>query len=212
MVALFSVLMCISLQPGHLWPLAAFYFFAITLALVWRISLWHVARRVLTLAPFLLICGLFLPFSGKAGGQFVSMMAKGFFSILVLSIYAEKTPIPETLQALAQLGCPKLFLMLAGFIQRYAGVMTEEIARMRRACACRMYRDRWLWHARFLGGLVGMLFLRGYERGERVYLAMVSRGYDGEWGHAQRRAFHFADWLFVAGAAAILIACRIVLP
>ena len=36
-----------------------------------------------------------------------------------------------------------------------------------------------MWRAKVLGGMIGSLFLRSYERSERIYAAMLSRGFDG---------------------------------
>ena len=50
---------------------------------------------------------------------------------------------------------------------------------MRIARLSRGYDPRFLWQVKAFAVGVGALFLRAYERGERVYLAMVSRGYTG---------------------------------
>ena len=58
------------------------------------------------------------------------------------------------------------------------------------ACAIarvsRGYDPRWIWQARAVAASAGALFIRSYERGERVYLAMLSRGYDGAMPGARR--------------------------
>ena len=63
---------------------------------------------------------------------------------------------------------------------RYMDVIADEMRRMRIAWLSRAYDARWLWQAKAIGQTAGALFIRSYERGERVYLAMVSRGYAGE--------------------------------
>ncbi len=50
---------------------------------------------------------------------------------------------------------------------------------MRVARASRGSDPRWLWQAKATATSAGSLFIRSYERGERVYLAMASRGYAG---------------------------------
>jgi cobalt/nickel transport system permease protein len=62
---------------------------------------------------------------------------------------------------------------------RYVDVVAEDMRRMKVARESRGYDPRWLWQARALGASIGALFIRSYERGERVYLAMLSRGYVG---------------------------------
>ena len=43
----------------------------------------------------------------------------------------------------------------------------------------RGYDARWIWQAKGFAASAGALFIRSYERGERVHLAMISRGFDG---------------------------------
>jgi cobalt/nickel transport system permease protein len=71
---------------------------------------------------------------------------------------------------------------------RYTEVLLSELARLRTARACRGGDTRWLWQARDIAGSVGALFVRSFERGERVHLAMASRGYTGTMPDALRGA------------------------
>jgi cobalt/nickel transport system permease protein len=62
---------------------------------------------------------------------------------------------------------------------RYTEVLVAEFARMRTAALCRGGNPRWLWQVRDMTCGLGALVIRSFERGERVYLAMASRGYTG---------------------------------
>ena len=81
---------------------------------------------------------------------------------------------------------PKLLVTVVGFMYRYIFVLADEALRLMRAREARSADPEGrgggtiLWRARVLGGMVGSLFLRSYERSERIYNAMLSRGYDGE--------------------------------
>jgi cobalt/nickel transport system permease protein len=68
---------------------------------------------------------------------------------------------------------------IVSFMVRYSDVVTAEANRMRVARVSRGYDPHAFWHAKALAQSVGSLFVRSYERGERVYLAMVSRGWTG---------------------------------
>jgi cobalt/nickel transport system permease protein len=72
-----------------------------------------------------------------------------------------------------------VFTTIATFMLRYLDVLVGEARRMRVARLSRGDDPRFLWQLRGFAAGLGALFLRAYERGERVYLAMVSRGYDG---------------------------------
>jgi cobalt/nickel transport system permease protein len=76
---------------------------------------------------------------------------------------------------------------IISFMYRYLGVLGDEAQRMNRARASRSAArpgrragGSLLWRGRVTGAMVGSLFLRSYERSERVYSAMLARGFDGE--------------------------------
>jgi cobalt/nickel transport system permease protein len=80
---------------------------------------------------------------------------------------------------------------------------------MKRAALSRGYRGRWLWQANTIGHLIGTLFLRSYERGERVYLAMASRGFTGKptgFGSARLQS---GDYAFLAVTLAVVLFVRL---
>ena len=108
-----------------------------------------------------------------------NILVKGTLGVATTVILAASTPIPELLQGLDRLRVPKAFTSVAGFMVRYLDVITEEMRRMKIARLSRGYDPRWIWQAKALASSMGALFIRAYERGERVHLAMVSRGYSG---------------------------------
>ncbi len=78
---------------------------------------------------------------------------------------------------------------------------------MKVARASRGYDPRWIWQARAVASSAGALFIRSYERGERVYLAMVSRGYQGSFPVLVERRAEPVQWgaaLFVPALAAVI--------
>jgi cobalt/nickel transport system permease protein len=84
----------------------------------------------------------------------------------------------------------------------------DEVRRMRVARISRGYDPRWIWQARAVAASAGTLFIRSYERGERVYLAMVSRGYSGAMPVLQELGATRGQWLAALSvpAAAALVA------
>ena len=92
---------------------------------------------------------------------------------------AATTSVPELLVGLERLRVPRLFVAISGSMIRYADVITGEMHRMRIARQSRADDPRWLWQAKAVATSAGALFVRSYERGERVHLAMQARGFDG---------------------------------
>jgi cobalt/nickel transport system permease protein len=89
------------------------------------------------------------------------------------------TEIADLLRGLERLRAPRLLTQIAAFMVRYLEVIVGEVGRQRRAMTARGYDPRWLWQLRPLTAGLGVLFVRSYERGERVHAAMRARGFDG---------------------------------
>jgi cobalt/nickel transport system permease protein len=123
------------------------------------------------------VLGLSLSVAGLWGAW--NILVKGTLGVATTVILAASTPIPQLLQGLDRLRVPRAFTSVAGFMVRYLDVITEEMRRMKIARLSRGYDPRWIWQAKALASSMGALFIRAYERGERVHLAMVSRGYSG---------------------------------
>jgi cobalt/nickel transport system permease protein len=98
---------------------------------------------------------------------------------------------------------------IAGFMVRYLDVVISELNRRRTAMAARGYEPRWIWQNKALAASAGALFIRSYERGERVYAAMMSRGYTGHMPRLRGQAASAATW--AAGLAVPAVAWVIVL-
>ncbi len=108
-----------------------------------------------------------------------NIVVKATLGVTTTIVMAATTPVPDILRGLERLRVPRVFVGICAFMIRYGDVIIAEMQRMRVARASRGYDARWLWHARAVAASAGTLFIRSYERGERVYLAMASRGYSG---------------------------------
>ena len=104
------------------------------------------------------------------------LLAKGTLGVLASLTLAATTEPDEVLRGLQRLRLPDLLVQIMGFMIRYLDVVTAELGRMMTALRSRGCDPR-QWPV--LAKSIGVLFIRSYERGERVHLAMLSRGYDG---------------------------------
>jgi cobalt/nickel transport system permease protein len=114
------------------------------------------------------------------------LLAKGTLGVMASLTLAATTELRDLLVGLERLRVPTQLVQILGFMIRYLDVVTDEMRRMRIARESRGFgaggRGRW-WRAwPVLARSAGALFIRSYERGERVHLAMVSRGYTGATG------------------------------
>ena len=117
-----------------------------------------------------------------------SIVLKSWLSVQMAVILTASTPFAALLGAMRSLRVPKVLVTIVGFAYRYIFVIADEVVRMTRARTARSGAkepDRRgggsvLWRAKVTGGMAGSLFLRSIARSERIYDAMVARGYDGE--------------------------------
>ena len=81
---------------------------------------------------------------------------------------------------------------------RYSFILVDEIQRMKRARDSRCFGGKWLRQTKTIGHMVGTLFLRSFLRGERVYMAMLSRGYNGTMPGISFGTFGMGEILFLS--------------
>ncbi|MBI4780474.1 MAG: cobalt ECF transporter T component CbiQ [Oscillatoriophycideae cyanobacterium NC_groundwater_1537_Pr4_S-0.65um_50_18] len=108
-----------------------------------------------------------------------SVTVRALLCLLMLNFLVLTTSISALLHALATLKMPPLLIAILASMYRYIGVLIEEFATMRRAAASRNLLNSPRGQRLVLGNMMGSLFIRTYERGERVHYAMLSRGYTG---------------------------------
>lgn len=109
----------------------------------------------------------------------LSVLAKNSLAFLVMLTLVNVTPFYRLLTALRRLGVPPALVATLQFMYRYLHVLTEELERMVLARRARTFRRAGGLDWGLLTGLIGILFLRAFERGERVHAAMIARGWDG---------------------------------
>jgi cobalt/nickel transport system permease protein len=128
-------------------------------------------------APMIDIAGLSLSEAGFNAG--FGILAKGTIGVLTSIILAATTPAREILMGLERLRVPSMLIQIATFMLRYSAVVTDELRRMKISRESRGFDATGPKQWGIIAQTAGALFIRSYERGERVHLAMMSRGYDG---------------------------------
>jgi cobalt/nickel transport system permease protein len=121
--------------------------------------------------------GLTVSAAGLMAGW--ALLAKGTLGVLASLTLAATTEPRDLLDGLERLRLPQQLVQILGFMIRYLDVVTDEMRRMRIARESRGFTARNPRHWPVVARSAGALFIRSYERGERVHLAMLSRGYTG---------------------------------
>ena len=140
----------------------------------------------------------------------LSIMAKSWLSVQAALLLAYTTPFADLVDALRGLRVPAIMVSIISFMYRYLAVLTDEAGRMSRARQARSAEAAQgraggsvTWRARVTGAMVGSLFIRSYERSERIYAAMLARGFSGTFQATQlpRPEQRSLIWFGVALAA-----------
>jgi cobalt/nickel transport system permease protein len=151
----------------------------------------------------------------------LSILTKSWLSVMAAVILTATTPAVELLRAARTLGLPRLLVATVSFMYRYLFVIGEEALRLMRARDSRSARPAGAylpgqktggslgWRAKVLGNMVGSLFLRTYERSERVYGAMQARGYDGEPRFLWEPAWRLIEIVPAVALAAYLVGVEV---
>jgi cobalt/nickel transport system permease protein len=143
------------------------------------------ARRYLTFLVLIGFMALLIAFNHPARSRFglavvvVSILIKNSLAIVAMLVLAGVTSFHAILTALRKLGLPIVLVGTLGFMERYRYVLSEELTRMVTARRARTFNRRGTISLSLAGGLIGLLFLRAFERAERVHGAMVARGWQG---------------------------------
>lgn len=181
-----------------------------------------VLRRLVVIVPFVGVAVL-IPF--VAGGDQLevlgielsreglwgawNVLAKASLGASVSILVAGTTEEARILKGLERLRVPTTLTLIAGFMLRYLVVIAEELRRARTAMLARGYVPRWLGDARPLASAAGVVFVRSYERGERVHAAMLSRGFTGTMPALDTRVASRADWARGAAVACVVVATAV---
>jgi cobalt/nickel transport system permease protein len=193
-----------------------------------RLGVGFVLRRSLVALPFALaavtamvstsgqalltmhVFGCELSITDAGVSRFIGILLRSWLSVQMAVVLTASTPFPVLLRAMRSLRIPKVLVAITGFAYRYIFVISDEALRMMRARAARSGAlsgkggGSVFWRARVTGGMAGSLFLRSIERSERIYDAMVARGYDGEVRVLRARALRLGD-VIVALIFALLV-------
>ncbi|WP_326547160.1 cobalt ECF transporter T component CbiQ [Mycolicibacterium sp. ND9-15] len=186
------VLAVVATPREMFWPFAVY---AVIIVGVWRLAripMRWILPRMLIEAPFLVLAVL-LPFA--EGGERIDVaglqlsvaglwaawgiVVKGTLGVAAALTVAATTSTTELPTALSRLGVPAVATSVLVLMIRYVDLLSAEASRMRMARISRGDSPRALHQAGAIAKGIGALFLRSYERGERVYVAMLSRGFDG---------------------------------
>jgi len=195
-------------------------------AIVSGLPIRWLAKRMLILLPFLIIAAALLPLARPQGpgdslmisppgitvseaavAAYVSVSGKCLLALFATTLLVGTTRSVDLLRAGQALGLPRTVTALMGFAATYLAVLSEEAGRMVTARDSRGKVRGLIRNLRVAGSMMRALMVRTFERGERIALAMVARGYRGRMPELSRKAVppgHVAGGIAFVAAVAVL--------
>ena len=149
--------------------------------------------------------------------RFVSIMIRSWLSIQIAILLVSTTQFPSLIHALEHLRVPRVLTTIVAFLYRYLFVLTDETFRLMRAREARSAGlpgqkrgGRLVWRIKVVGSMAGQLFLRSYERSDRIYNAMLSRGYAGYMRTLNPHSMTNLDWLTLFGGLILIVLIQMI--
>ncbi len=220
LTTLFFIIAVVSYDRYALAELAPFLFFPVITIALSDLPIIYILKKILTILPFALFVGLFNPFFDReihlllgpvaiSGGWIscISIMVRSALTVGSAVILIASTGFMSVCHALDRLGTPRVFTVQLLFLYRYIFVLTEEAVRTTRARELRSFGKKGSGIGSF-GPLIGHLLIRTWSRAERIHMAMLARGFSGEFHSNQIHGFSRNEYLYVIGWSLVFIVLR----
>ncbi len=201
--------------------LIPFVFYCVVLMALSETPWPAVLRRAALALPFVLLAGISniifdrataFTISGIAVSygvvSFFTLIYRTFLCVTAVLILAAVTPVYDLSGQLRRMHVPDIFVTLFEMTYRYIGVLLGEASSMYTAYMLRSTEHKGL-QMRHMGSFVGQLFIRSYDRAERIYSAMKCRGYNGQDMPKAHRPLQTPDYVFLAVSCIPFILLRI---
>ncbi len=235
MGTVFFILSNVLLPDGSWLAFAASWLLVVLISRLAKLSLKFIITRSLIALPFALaaITAIFtLPgnpvyvwsigpwtLTATDAGliRFASILLRSWISVQMAIVLTATTQFPDLIHALRHLKVPDILVSTISFMYRYLFVLSDETLRLLRAREARSAQltqgsksgGSIFWRAKIAGNMAGQLFLRSYERSERVYNAMLARGYFGTLLTLNPHVMEIRDWVWGAALLAAITAIQI---
>ncbi len=179
---LLFIIFVITSSPTDYIQFLSYSVIILTVVFLSKVPLGYVFKRIIVIIPFVLFVAIFLPFANKDQQGWIifwNVMIKSSLAVLATIMLSSTTNFHNLLKGFELLKFPKILIMILSFMYRYVFILVDEAQRMERARDSRYFGGEYLRQIKIICNIIGLLFIRAYERGERVYQSMSARGFDG---------------------------------
>lgn len=216
-------LVCVVSFPKYaILPLLPFLIYPVFSAAEGNLPLGFLLRKLIAVAPFALVVGMFNPWFdrevlvylgelGITGGwiSFASIMLRFFLTTFAALVLIATTSFNGVCMALERLGLPDVLATQLLFLYRYIFVLGDQVMRLARARSLRSFGTRGMG-MQVYANMLGHLLLRTYARAQRIYRAMLARGFDGHVRTTAGLRLTGRDIAYTLGWSAAFVVFRLV--
>ena len=199
-ITTFCAIFLVILTPdGYFLSFAIYLTAAVGIVYLSHVPMGYIFKRSLILIPFVLLASLFVPFTTSGSPlftftlaqhtimlteeglvRFTSIGLRAFVSFILTITLVSTTRFGNLMRAASNLGLPSKLVIVLSFMYRYLFILIDEAAHMMLARELRSSNRQKKTLLTASGGIIGSLFIRSYEHAEKLYSAMLFRGYSGE--------------------------------
>jgi cobalt/nickel transport system permease protein len=150
--------------------------------------------------------------------RFASIVIRSWLSVQVAILLTATTQFPDMMHALRHLKVPPILISIISFMYRYLFVLVDEALRLLRAREARSARlvndgkhgGTIFWRAKVTGSMAGQLFVRSFDRSDKVYNAMLARGYRGQLLTMNPHIMIGRDWFFLELGLVLIVILQVI--
>ncbi len=153
-----------------------------TIIYISKIPVLYIIKRALLISPLVLPVILLNTFFKNSGGLEISIIftLRAFLSIITLLLLLSTTKFYSILKTLGKWKFPNILIIILSFMYRYFFLLQDELERMIRSLKLRSCNIKKTLLFRYYTNIIGILFIKSYDRAERVFQAMELRGYEDD--------------------------------
>ena len=228
-ISLFIIVYAV--YTSELLVLAVMEIYLLLLIYLSQISFKTALKRIMLLLPFggfivifqpfiqpgaviyTLPLGLHVTYQGLIFG--ILLLFRLIVTLTAIVLLSSISPMQEVVQSFRKLGMPKEFAMIFSLMIRFLFLFYEELQKIRHAQSTRNFdifgKTDYMWRMKQIGYTIMMMFLRAYERGETVYLSMVSRGYSdkSQLYNEGNKKIGSKEYIFIGTTVALVVCLEI---
>jgi cobalt/nickel transport system permease protein len=220
LTTLVFIVCVVSFGKHEISALVPFLVYPLFMVVLGDLPVVYLSRKVMLAAPFAILIGVFNPLLdrelllqvgplGISGGwvSFFSILLRFTMTVAAALILIATTGYHAVCMALEKMRVPQVFVVQLLFLYRYLFVLVDEASRMVRARSLRSFGRKGL-SLRVFGSMAGHLLLRTMDRAQRIHMAMLCRGFDGNIRPFHPLKVRASEVMFLLGWSTLFVFLR----